>query len=111
MNTDEINAVLAEIMFEGYTFTAEEDECVVILQASYLEKDTVTGKSERQFTRRWLLSPVMSESEIVSTCFKLVMTSMEHRTREWFTYRNKAVFHPHHDVNDLLALCEEREVA
>lgn len=82
----------------------------VYLQGSYLEPDTVRGGVEVQYTRRWFLSPEMSRSEIVATVFKCSMTSMEHRTREWFLYNNRAVFQPHYDVDSLWAICEDRVV-
>ena len=53
----------------------------------------------------------MVKSEIVATAFKCVMTSMEHRVREWFLYRDRAIYHPHYDVDALHAICEQRDVA
>lgn len=81
----------------------------VYLQGEYLEADTVTGKMETQYTRRWVLSPAMSKSEIVSTAFKCVLTSMEHRVREWFLYKGRAIYQPHYDVDALHAICLERQ--
>jgi hypothetical protein len=49
-----------------------------------------------------------TRSEIVQTCIKLVMTSMEHRAREGFTYRGKRVFGPHFDVDAIWQLCADK---
>lgn len=106
-----------ELVLEDCRYLGKEFEVVVsrttgavYLRATYMEDDTVTGKLEKQYTRRWLLSPEMTKSEIVSTAFKCIMTSAEHQAREWFTYKNKAIYHPHHDVDKLLEICEAREV-
>lgn len=102
---------VSDCEYPGYSFVVEEDSRgAVYLQAYYEEIDTITGKQETQYTRRWFLSPHMVKSEIVATTFKCIMTSMEHRAREWFTYRQKAIYQPHYDVDKLYEICEEREV-
>lgn len=108
MTLDELREVVACCKFEEYTFQVREGHGGIHLQASYTEADIVTGKREAQFTRKWVLSPAMTLSEVVQTCFKLVMTSMEHRTREGFKYRGRRVFGPHFDVEALWQLCGER---
>ena len=109
---DKAKEILAECLFPDYTFKVETSSHTgaVYLQATYLEADTVTGKVEEQLTRRWFLSPNMGRSEIVGTAFKCIITSMEHRTREWFLYRGRAIYQPHYDVDALHAICEQREV-
>ena len=81
----------------------------VYLQAVYDEADTVTGLVQPQYTRRWPLSPKMTKSEVVATAFKCVLTSMEHKTREWFTYRGRAVYQPHQDVDRLWETCQQSD--
>lgn len=81
----------------------------IYLQAWYEEADIITGKNEPQFTRKWLLSPEMVKSEVVATCFKCVITSMEHRTREHFTYRGKRIYGPHFDVDALHSIANRVE--
>jgi len=107
-HVDELRAVVASCKFGAYTFAVQEGHGGIHLQASYVDRDIVTGKPETQFTRKWLLSPAMTRSEVVQTCFKLVMTSMEHRAREGFTYRGKRVFGPHFDVEALWQICADR---
>ena len=102
---------LGEVEFPDYTFRVERSSAgCLYLQADYLEADTITGNVETQFTRRWLLSPEMVKSEVVATAFKCVLTSMEHRTREWFLYKGKAIYQPHYDVDELAAVCQKRQV-
>ena len=85
--------------------------CTVVVWAEYDDLDTYTGKVERQRTRRWLLVPAMTDSEIIFTLFKCAMTSMEHRTREAFKYKGARIASPHLDVEDLVLLCRTRENA
>ena len=56
------------------------------------------------------LSPEMTRSEVVQTVFKCALTSMEHRTREFFHYRGRAVFGPHFDVEALWQLCADERM-
>lgn len=107
MTVDEMIAIVAECTFPDYQFNVWEDSRgAVYLQGSYQEPDTITNKWEVQKTRRWLLSPHMTKSEIVGTCFKCLMTSQEHKAREWFKWRGKAIYQPHHDVDDLWRVCD-----
>lgn len=56
---------------------------------------------ERQYSRRWLISPAMTKSEIIQTAFKAVLTAEEHEVRESFTYKGQAIFNPHFDCDKL----------
>ncbi len=94
-----------------YDFEARKAHGGIFVQGNYFEPDIYSGKIVKQYTRKWLLSPEMTDSEIVSTIFKLCITSMEHRTREWFMYKRKRIFGPHFDVEDLVKLCDTRENA
>jgi hypothetical protein len=110
MDFIEMTDLVAECKHHEYEFAVTRDSRgAIYLQASYYEPDTETGMVERQVTRRWFLSPAMTHSEIVQTAFKCVMTSMEHRAREWFKYRGKAVFGPHFDVEALWAICHKTD--
>lgn len=86
-----------------------DNEGFALLYASYVEVDTVTGEPAKQTTRKWwmLLSDVTTD-QIVSTAFKCIMTSMEHRTREWFLYRGAPIYQPHQGVEALLAITPKR---
>lgn len=112
MNVSEMETIVSECDFPGYLFIVKKDSRgAIYLQGSYREPDVDTGIEEVQVTRRWFLSPAMTKSEIVQTVFKCVLTSMEHKTREWFKYRDKAVFGPHFDVEALWQICAENKIA
>lgn len=100
-------AITDNIRFEQYTFVVLPDDEFAYLQATYMDKDIVTGALEPQFTRKWRISPFMTKSEFVQTCFKCALTSYEHRAREHFRYRNVAVYGPHFDVEELVRLGRE----
>lgn len=98
-------AWLRDVSYPGYTFTVREGHGGVFLQATYLDIDVVfPHHTERQYTRKWLLSPHMTKSEVMQTAFKCVLTSAEHRVREWFRYLDTPIFGPHFDVDDLAGL-------
>jgi hypothetical protein len=104
-----INNIIFEIEFEidkEYSFHVKEGHGGVYLFATYWDKDIYTRHPEEQHTRKWLISPKMTDSEIVQTAFKLCITSMEHRTREAFKYKGARIFGPHFDVEDLVKLCK-----
>lgn len=109
MDSKEITELLLDVKFENYTFTLSSKNEAMFLQARYMEPDIVTGKPELQSTRKWLLSPNMTKSEIIQTAFKCALTSMEHRTRELFTYRGKRIFGPHFHVDALWQACADHQ--
>lgn len=101
-------AVLGAVKFEHYAFNVFVSQGgAYYLQAMYPDKDIATGAVELQKTRKWLLSIHMTKSELVQTAFKCVLTSMEHRGLEGFTYRGKRVFGPHFDVDALWEICAQ----
>ncbi len=59
---------------------------------------------------KWANVGGTGKSEIVATAFKCILTSMEHRCREWFLYKGKAIYQPHYNVDALHAICDQREV-
>lgn len=110
MNVNRVREVIALCAHPEYDFVVLTDgRGEFYLQASYLESDVDSGNVERQLTRRWFLSPEMTESEIVQTAFKCVITSAEHRVREWFRFAGNQVFSPHFDVHALWQLAEDKK--
>lgn len=103
------NELLQHIQYAGHSFIVREGHGGVHLQAHYLEADsTIPGSVPvDQFTRKWLLSPHMTDSEIVFTAFKCCLTSAEHRCREAFRFRGEQIMSPHLEVEDLVAICRQ----
>jgi hypothetical protein len=98
--------LLERVRYENYEFfVVQRDDCLY-LQASFMAPNYCKqGQLERQYTRQWMLHPDMTPSEFVSTAFKLVLTSVEHEARESFTYRDRAIFGPHYNVDVLHEVC------
>lgn len=115
MTLDEVRALVAECKFDfdagPYSLevhTSDHDGWYLI--GTYVEPDIITHEPEKQMTRRWPLSPHMVKSEVVATCFKCCMTSMEHRARETFTYRGRRIYGPHFDVEALWGIASKVDV-
>lgn len=62
-------------------------------------------------TRKWLISPHMTVSEIVQTAFLMIKTAEEHEMREEFRYKGQTIFGPHFNVERLVNLASEGEKA
>lgn len=96
---------LCSVECEDYNFEVHEGHGGLFIRAFYFEADIYTGVLEKQYTRKWLITPEATESEVAQTAFKCVLTSHEHRVREHFKYKGERVFGPHFDVNDLVTIC------
>ena len=70
-----------------------------LLQLKFTAPCMVTKHPQLQSGRKWYISPHMTQSEIIHTAFKAVLTAEEHEIREAFLYRNQAIFAPHLCVN------------
>lgn len=106
MTFKEMQEIVSLCKFHDYRFAVAVDgRGAIYLQGRYWEADTITKVMEIQSTRRWFLAPRMTKSEIVQTVFKCAITSMEHRTREWFLYKDRAIFGPHFNVEVLHEIC------
>ncbi len=114
-NLFDFKSIIDQIKFLNFDFKVKEESGKFYLQAEFEAQDTITRKIETQHSRKWQLSPYMTDSEVVQTVFKCVLTSVEHETRESFTYQGCRIFSPHFDVNALVELCrqerfDEREI-
>jgi len=99
--------VLRSVDFPGYDWYVTADGSGVRIHARFMAPCNVSGgEPEEQRTRRWGIRPGASDSEIVATAFKCVLTSMEHETREQFQYKGRAVFGPHMDVEQLWSIAQ-----
>ena len=105
MNIGWMRDVVSQVSFEDFEFCILQSHGGIHLQAVWSEPCIASGLPERQYSRKWLLSPAMTRSEVVQTCFKLALTAVEHRARETFKYRGKRIFGPHFDVDQLHRLC------
>jgi len=68
-----LTLALQQVKYPGYTFHFQHDVAeaygnTLFLRASFLSEDVKTKRVERQFTRKWLLSEHMTNSELVLLC-------------------------------------------
>ncbi len=106
LSSDDMRAILSEVSFNDWQIVIKEDGDRPYMQVCFSAPDMVTGEAEKQSGRKWLLSPYMTKSEIVTTALKACLTAVEHEARESFKYRGKAIFGPHWDVDKLHDMCK-----
>lgn len=89
-----------------YTDEEGNEANVWFVQHYYLRDDSVTGMRDYGYGRKWHVYPGATESEVVLTCLKAMLTNDEHERREGFTYKGKHIFQPHQSVQALWEACE-----
>ncbi len=101
---EDIKTIIDQVAFKDRLFKLLKKGDGFLLQMQYIETDVLTGKMAKQHTRKWYISPWATESEIVQTALKCVLTSQEHIGREHFKYMGEKVYGPHNNVRDLVEL-------
>ncbi len=94
--------VLASIKYKNWRIEAKWKMAGWYLQITFPDEGIVWK------SRKWRLSENMTRSEIAQTALKAVLTAEEHEAREKFLYKGRAVFGPHHNIDALHALCNEK---
>ncbi len=90
-----IQDILRDIQYLGWVFLLSDDNTIQVQFQS-------CGQPHRG--RKWRLSPWMTKSEIVQTALMAVLAAEEHEVREHFQYKGEAIYGPHYNVDDLVAL-------
>lgn len=88
----------------------EEYSQKVFIQIRQTTTCNRTGLPYNEGGRKWYISEHTTESEIVLTCWKALLTFIEHEARENFLYKGKRILDPHIDVNALLGICEKLDM-
>lgn len=101
--------LVKQIEYKNWKFHIGTDGCNYCgetgrawLQVQWPAQDTYSYRMEMQKGRKWLLSEHMTDSEVILTALKAVITAEEHEVRETFQYRGKRIFHPHPSLDILL---------
>jgi hypothetical protein len=100
-----IRELLACVSYRDWTFHLGREGERLFLQVRFSGHCAYSGKPEPQRGRKWLLSPHMTKSEIITTALKAALTAEEHEARERFKYRGRAIFGPHFNVDKMWELC------
>jgi hypothetical protein len=98
-----IREVVSLVRYSDWEFRVFERAGDAVLQLLFRDDEGREWKS-----RKWLLSEHATASEIVQTCLKAVLTAIEHEAREAFLFRGFPVFGPHHDVEALLNMAQQK---
>lgn len=102
----EIEEIISRVAFMDRKFRLLDKGDGYLLQLEYYEADIddPTGPPLLQRSRKWYISPHMTETEIVETAFTMCVRSMYHITREHFTYKGARVYSPHFDIEARLEM-------
>lgn len=102
--------ILARVEFNDWKFIVGESRGRLYLQLRFKAACSKTGELMDWTSRKWELSPYMTQSEVVATAFKAVMTAIEHEARENFKWKSRAIFGPHIDVEALHFVANTEDV-
>ena len=120
MTISQMRETLAKVQYPGFEFGVGQDVLISPCHSRtkrgriYLQIKcpgatcSVTGEPYDWSGRKWFLSPHMTPSELIQTALKAALTAAEHEVREAFTYKGKAIFGPHIDVEELVAVCDRK---
>jgi hypothetical protein len=101
---DKMQSIVAQCTAPGVAFDVKADLGNgerPYLQVRFAAQDAAGGDAREWTGRKWFLSPHMTKSEIVRTAFAAYLAAVEHEARENFRWRERAVFGPHIDVDEL----------
>lgn len=99
--------LLDQVKFRDWVFCVEYvgTTPLLYLVIGFSAPCAVTGEVKTQRSRKWLLSPHMTDGEVVQTAWLAVQVALEHEAREDFKFREAAIFGPHFDIGLLRELC------
>lgn len=105
----EIQEIVDRVQFMDRSFRLLEKGDGFLLQMEYMEPDVNKPGSPPvlQRTRKWYISPFMTESEIVETAWACACRSQLHVAGEHFTYKGRRIYSQHFDVYARLDLCDD----
>lgn len=101
----EVWNIIHKIDMPGYRFALDDR---FLFQVVYDEPDVDGPPGSlpvEQRGRKWYISPYSTETEIVRTVYKALLTSMEHQLGEHFKYRGERVYSPHLSIESRLHAC------
>lgn len=101
MSPEELQAAVARVKYPGYKFVVKWWLRRVTVHATFMAPDTCVG-GVLQKTREWIIDKDATIDEVVATCMKLVLTSVEHEARGSFKFDDLAIYGPHTDLSALM---------
>ena len=112
---DDMQQVLSRITYRDWRLFVRPVEPDHILlpgvraseQHWYLQWEFADAQGEFWTSRKWLLSPHMTDTELVYTAWKAVLAAEEHEARENFLFEGVPVVGPHLDVHAMAQFCRQ----
>lgn len=106
---DDFICILQRCQYPGFIFSLQQRYGECFLQVVCERgRDNTTGELMIWRGHKWWLSRHSTNSEVVQTAFKAVLTALEHEARERFLYRGHAVLHGHYDLEQLATLLDNK---
>lgn len=102
LNETDLSYLLSKISFRHWEFHKGVMGNGFYIQPCFFAKDAKTKESKGQHGRKWYISRYATDSEVVQTAFKAIVTALEHEAREEFRYRGIAVLGPHFDLDEMV---------
>jgi hypothetical protein len=100
-----------DISYKDWKFHIGQDAVGLhFLQIRFTAFDAQSGAHQAWNGRKWRLSTHMTDSEIVQTALKAVLSAEEHEAREGFRFRGRAIFGPHINIEHLWHLVGKPDV-
>lgn len=109
LTLEALRALLGEVALPGYALQVEAAPGGFQLWLERVEPDSDTGQGSLQVGRRWHVPAEAERGEVLQTVLKAALTWQEHGLREALRYRGERVFSPHHDADQLVALCRSAQ--
>lgn len=108
LTREQIDNIVSLVKFKDRTFRVLEKGDGFLLQMQYMEADVEKPGSEPmlQSTRKWYISPFMTPSEVVETCWACVTRSQMHVASEHFTFKGKRIYSQHFHVDARVEACD-----
>jgi hypothetical protein len=104
----QIISIIDQIKFMDRKLRVMEKGDGFLVQMRYMEPDVEHPETgpQVQATRKYYISPYMTESEIVETIWLMVQRSQIHVASEHFTYKGRRVYSQHFSVSARIDLCD-----
>jgi hypothetical protein len=98
--------IFVHVKYLDWNFVVRDDDNGrPYLQIQFMAPDSDYLPSKEsmaiQKCRKWFLSPYMTNTELVRTCYKAILAAVEHEVGEKFKYDGEAIFSPHTDIEHL----------
>jgi hypothetical protein len=100
----ELRTLVCRCSYPGYTFKVGLDDSRCYIQIVCDGADTTTGEPMAWSGRKWMLSPFMTDTEVVQTCWAAVQRAILHEASELFRFDDAAIYDRHISVHRLVEL-------